>query len=786
MSAAPPWAVTASVDLPTVAPLAQIAGELLWVSDDLTASSPWQFGGAGTLLNLDDFHDDLRFTGVDGTGFSVAVLDTGIDLDHPFFGPDLDGDGVADRIVYNQDFVGGDPDAQDGHGHGSNVSSIIASSSPTYPGVAPGVDIIHLQVLNDNGSGTFAGIEQALQWVAANAGTYNIAAVNMSLGDGGNYAGPVSRYGLSDEMAALAAMDVAVVSAAGNSFYSFDSVPGVAYPAADPSSLAVGAVYADGESGWYYGSGAKAFTTAPDRIAPFSQRHTLLTEVFAPGAPIVGASATGGLTVMHGTSQAAPQVAGATVLAQQLAERELGRRLSVAELRQLLAAHSVSVHDGDDEDDNVTNTGADYLRLDMLALAEGIVALNALPFEDGSEARYVDAVGIWVTVSLSGPGQGSVVLNPGGGGAARVEVDGTTAETRLVITPDGQGTTTALDELVVAGSLKGVVAERVDLEGQLTIGGGVDHVALADVHGAQITIGYEHDNALHSALSFRRVADLSIDSAVALRSVTAVEWQDHDGTADVISAPALGQLAVRGSRLLGVAGDFAAGLSLAGTAQAAPPGVGDACALGYVQIAGRLTEADWEVAGDIGRIDAGAVSGWSLTAEGDVRTLRLGQADDVHLSVDGCIESIFAARWSDSSINADQIEQSRLVADAPGLSGAAAATLIAGQPQRLRVVTPAAADLSIALEAPSTHQPAATAFAAMIQRERALQRAAASVDGAVAAWSAARASLEQAPILHDSTHLDSADHLIGGYLHDAQSDGDSLNAATDTSRLPAV
>ena len=67
MSAAPPWAVTASVDLPTVAPLAQIAGELLWVSDDLTASSPWQFGGAGTLLNLDDFHDDLRFTGVDGT-----------------------------------------------------------------------------------------------------------------------------------------------------------------------------------------------------------------------------------------------------------------------------------------------------------------------------------------------------------------------------------------------------------------------------------------------------------------------------------------------------------------------------------------------------------------------------------------------------------------------------------------------------------------------------------------------------------------------------------------------
>ena len=42
---------------------------------------------------------------MDGSGQSIVILDTGIDLDHPFFGPDLDGDGVSDRIVYHYDFA---------------------------------------------------------------------------------------------------------------------------------------------------------------------------------------------------------------------------------------------------------------------------------------------------------------------------------------------------------------------------------------------------------------------------------------------------------------------------------------------------------------------------------------------------------------------------------------------------------------------------------------------------------------------------------------------------------
>ena len=136
------------------------------------------------LINMDDFRADERFDGIDGSGFAVAVLDTGIDVDHPFFGPDLDSDGIADRIVYQWDFADGDDDASDFDGHGSNVTSIVAGSpDPTFPsypgGMATGADIIHLKVFEDTGDGYFSYIESALQWVVANAATYNIASVNM-------------------------------------------------------------------------------------------------------------------------------------------------------------------------------------------------------------------------------------------------------------------------------------------------------------------------------------------------------------------------------------------------------------------------------------------------------------------------------------------------------------------------------------------------------------------------------------------------------------------------------
>jgi subtilisin family serine protease len=117
-----------------------------------------------SLIRLDQFRADPRFADINGQGQTVVVLDTGINLNHSFFGPDSDNNGVADRIVFAYDFTGTNSgDANDVNGHGSNLASIVGSQDATYIGMAPGCNIIALKVLSNSGSGTFADIEEALQ-----------------------------------------------------------------------------------------------------------------------------------------------------------------------------------------------------------------------------------------------------------------------------------------------------------------------------------------------------------------------------------------------------------------------------------------------------------------------------------------------------------------------------------------------------------------------------------------------------------------------------------------------
>ena len=328
------------------------------------------------LINLNAFRADPRFSAINGQGVAVAVLDTGIDLNHPFFGPDANSDGVADRIVYQYDFGDNDSNAGDFDGHGSNVASIIGSQDATYKGMAPAVNLIALKVFPDGGDGDFAMVEQALQWVVANAASRNIVAINMSLGDGENWTTAGAHYGIGEELAALAAQNVIVCSASGNEFYAFNSGQGIAYPSADPNSLSIGAVYDANTGGWTYASGAVANASGPDFICPFSQRHATLTTVFAPGAVITGANATGGTVQMHGTSQASPHIAGIAALAQQLAQQRLGRRLTMTEFAALLRTTGVTITDGDDENDNVVNTNLQFKRVDVLALANAIWSMG--------------------------------------------------------------------------------------------------------------------------------------------------------------------------------------------------------------------------------------------------------------------------------------------------------------------------------------------------------------------------------------------------------------------------
>ena len=75
---------------------------------------------------------------------------------------------------------------------------------------------------------------------------------------------------------------------------------------------------------------------------------------------------------MRGTSMATPYVTGAAVLAQQLSLEQHGQRLSTSQFRELLRASGAAVVDGDDEDDNVPNTGHTFFRLDLPALANAV------------------------------------------------------------------------------------------------------------------------------------------------------------------------------------------------------------------------------------------------------------------------------------------------------------------------------------------------------------------------------------------------------------------------------
>jgi len=314
------------------------------------------------VINLEAFRNDGRFAGIDGSGQTVVVIDTGIDLNHPAFGPDRDNNGIADRIVFSRDFTNeGDGTADDEQGHGSNVASIVASSNGNYTGVAPGANIVALQALDRTGSGSSSGIEEALQWVVQNAEAMNIVAVNMSLGAGQNTNSISTHPVYGDELQVLNdTLGVTTVVAAGNSYADFQR-EGASELSADPNTIAIGAVGGSASSG--------------GDITFFSQRSDDIPTIFAPGSFIEGAAPGGGSSESSGTSQATPHVAGMVALAQQLAQQELGRPLTPDEFARLLEQSGDRFVDDENFSDRVINTGDTYVRADMFDLAEAILNL---------------------------------------------------------------------------------------------------------------------------------------------------------------------------------------------------------------------------------------------------------------------------------------------------------------------------------------------------------------------------------------------------------------------------
>lgn len=326
---------------------------------------------ASRLIRAREARDTYK---VDGSGTTVAVLDTGLRTTHADFAGR-----VAAQRNFTADNQGNPADASDGHGHGTHVAGIICAGDVHF-GMAPKARIVPLKVLDISGGGSFQAVADALQWVIDNRAHYDISALCLSLGDSGNYQSDQQFAGdaVGTRICALTDLGVVCCIAAGNDYFVHGSVQGMGYPAIFAESLSVGAVYDADDGRHAYRTGAVANSTGPDRITPFSQRlHEKVagrcaTDIFAPGAPMTSSGILNdyGESVQHGTSQATPVIAGIVLLLQSYHRRATGALPSVADVVSWLTRGAVAIHDGDDEQDNVLHTGLSFRRVDALAALE--------------------------------------------------------------------------------------------------------------------------------------------------------------------------------------------------------------------------------------------------------------------------------------------------------------------------------------------------------------------------------------------------------------------------------
>ena len=268
-----------------------------------------------------------------GTGIGVAVIDSGIAAH-----PDLTNASGTSRVVYSQSFVTGDSTTSDKFGHGTHVAGLIggtgASSGTangypaTYAGMAPGVNLINLRVLDQNGAGTDSGVIAAIEEAITLKSKYNIGVINMSLGR------PVfESYTLDPVDQAVEAAwkaGIVVVAAAGNNgrYAPTDGFGTIGVPANDPAVITVGATLTeltstrvDDQIASYSSKGPTAIDhiVKPDLVAPGNRLVSLRVagstlDATYPQYEVTPTSGTSKYYMLSGTSMATPVVSGAVAL----------------------------------------------------------------------------------------------------------------------------------------------------------------------------------------------------------------------------------------------------------------------------------------------------------------------------------------------------------------------------------------------------------------------------------------------------------------------------------------
>ena len=231
--------------------------------------------------------------GYDGTGVTVAVIDTGVDYTHADFGACSAPGEPGCAVVASVD-IAPDDGALDASGHGTNVAGIVHQ-------VAPGAGIVALDVFSGS-SASGSDVLAALEWVLTHQATHDIVAVNMSLG-GGEYANTCDENVFAAAVEEAVAAGVQVVVSSGNDGWT----NATSYPGCVSAAITVGAVYDSdlGTRGW---STCTDTNADADTVTCFSNDADHV-DLLAPGALISAAGST-----MGGTSQASPHVAGAVAV----------------------------------------------------------------------------------------------------------------------------------------------------------------------------------------------------------------------------------------------------------------------------------------------------------------------------------------------------------------------------------------------------------------------------------------------------------------------------------------
>ncbi len=266
----------------------------------------------GTRWNLVNIGADIAQNFSKGEGIKVAVVDTGVDYKHIEVKNNYRG---GFNVIYESN------DPYDDHGHGTHCSGIVCGKST---GVAPGLELFAVKVLDSEGSGTEGDIIRGLEWCIDN----DIDIVSMSLGS--RYPSP-SEF---DIIKALFKRGIAIVAAAGNEGY------GPSYPAAYDYVIAVAAVDSNNEH------------------ADFSNIY-YTNDISAPGVLVTSCVPGGEYAAWSGTSMATPHVAGALALLKKLYYKNPE---DLEEAMKKTAQKLGNINDPENKD----KYGAGLLRVDLM------------------------------------------------------------------------------------------------------------------------------------------------------------------------------------------------------------------------------------------------------------------------------------------------------------------------------------------------------------------------------------------------------------------------------------